>query len=676
MPKIDIRLETSADTSGVGRLERALGTLGTRLTSFAQSMASGLGVSVMQRTVGALESTLKGAYDNAFGLAEEIHKGAKALGVSTDAYQVLGAVMRQSGGDADQLGKSVAKMNLSLFEARDVGSKAAGAYRALGLSVAELEKIPYEQRLERIGRATLDSKDKTAAFAAASEILGARNLPIVLSALQTLAKDGFGNLNEAMAKSGRLMSESTIARLYEAEKQIARFKKTVTIGVGESVGAAFSVGESFKSSPWETLKSMLSAGFVGPSGVGLLAGTVAKNTVAPKPETPPDNGEAERLRLQMEAQADAAHKLALAQVALKDIENNPNTTEWQKRDKIIAALIEEVKLRNILEGAVRASDLRTDETDKERALKLAKMRQETDAIVKRVLFLQSQSDQFDSRRQSRESFEKFQADGGQGGADFRGSAIQAAQNWIVKTGSLASQVAQSIESTLGTVVSSISDGILSWVDGTKTFGQAMAQIGSTILRAILGDIVQIGVKMMLNAVLNRALTAANIAANLATTAAASSALAAMWAVPATLATIATMGGAAAQAPASIMSAEAITLSTSGFADGGMTGGNRRDRVAGFVHEGEWVAPQWMVNHPGFGHLIAGLENARAGGAGFALGGFTSPTRALTRPAYVQQENVRPVINILLDPAGFARLQQEHSEQWFEQMTARHMRRNS
>lgn len=676
MPQIDIKLKSSADTSGFSSVEKALGMLGRRLTSFTQSLTTGLGVSVMQRTVGALESTLKGAYDNAFVLADEIHRGAKALGVSTDAYQVLGAVMKRSGGDAEQLGKTITKLNISLYEARDSGSKAAGAYRSLGLSVAELEKIPYEQRLERIGKAVAASKDKTAAFTAASEILGSRGLPVVLSALQTLAKDGFGELDKAMTKSGLLMTEGTIKRLYEAEKQIARFKKAVTIGVGESVGVGFAIGESLKNNPLETLKSMLKVGLLGPSGIGELAGTIAKNTAAPDAVTTTDSGEADRLRLQVEARARATQNLALAQINLKRIEDNPNATEWQKREKIADALSEEIKLRNVLFDLVKASDLGDGETEDSRALKLAKMRQEIDAINQRWLYIKSQDNNFDRRRQSREGYEKFRDDGGQGKADFRGSAIEAAQNWITKTGSLASQVAQGIESTLGTVVSSISDGILSWVDGTRTFGQAMAQVGSTILRAILGDIIQIGVRMMLNAILGRALSAASAATSIATAAATAAPISAIWAVPATLATIATLGGAAAQAPASILAAEGVTLASAGFAEGGYTPGGPKNKLVGGVHAGEWVAPKWMVQHPGFGQLIAGLESARSGGSGFDLGGLASPARSLTRPAYTPQAQQQPKVYILQDPREFARLMQENSGDWFHQMTAAHMRRNA
>lgn len=70
-----------------------------------------------------------------------------------------------------------------------------------------------------------------------------------------------------------------------------------------------------------------------------------------------------------------------------------------------------------------------------------------------------------------------------------------------------------------------------------------------------------------------------------------------------------------------------TIASQKFAEGGFTGdGSYKDetghKVAGIVHNDEWVAPKWMVESPKFGGVINQLENARR--KGFAQGGFTSP----------------------------------------------------
>lgn len=70
------------------------------------------------------------------------------------------------------------------------------------------------------------------------------------------------------------------------------------------------------------------------------------------------------------------------------------------------------------------------------------------------------------------------------------------------------------------------------------------------------------------------------------------------------------------------------ISSQKFAEGGFTGpGAERDstghRVAGVVHNDEWVAPKWMNESPSTAPVIRALENIRK--RGFAEGGFTTPS---------------------------------------------------
>lgn len=70
------------------------------------------------------------------------------------------------------------------------------------------------------------------------------------------------------------------------------------------------------------------------------------------------------------------------------------------------------------------------------------------------------------------------------------------------------------------------------------------------------------------------------------------------------------------------------ISKAKFFFGGKTGskGIYRDNfgdVAGVVHTNEWVAPQWMVDHPVYGSVVNTLEGIRNNKGGFMDGGFTS-----------------------------------------------------
>jgi hypothetical protein len=69
------------------------------------------------------------------------------------------------------------------------------------------------------------------------------------------------------------------------------------------------------------------------------------------------------------------------------------------------------------------------------------------------------------------------------------------------------------------------------------------------------------------------------------------------------------------------------INSASYATGGYTGkGTHKDetghKVAGVVHNDEWVAPKWMNEHPTYGKTIYQLEKVRK--RGFATGGYTSP----------------------------------------------------
>jgi len=89
-----------------------------------------------------------------------------------------------------------------------------------------------------------------------------------------------------------------------------------------------------------------------------------------------------------------------------------------------------------------------------------------------------------------------------------------------------------------------------------------------------------GVRWVMTQVMMAVMGKAIMASATAATIPLATAQSAIWATPATLATIATFGAAAAAAPAFVLSAEAITLASSMFAEGGYTGGGGKYDVAG------------------------------------------------------------------------------------------------
>jgi len=147
-------------------------------------------------------------------------------------------------------------------------------------------------------------------------------------------------------------------------------------------------------------------------------------------------------------------------------------------------------------------------------------------------------------------------------------------------GTWASQAAQAFENVFNSAISTISDGISGLIMGTKSWGAALREIGTSILTTVVQSIVQMGVRWVLTrimmATVGRAIQAAETAAALAVASSQAGALAGIWATPATLATTASFGEAAAMAPAAIAAATAAvkgsSIAMSAFASGGLTPG--------------------------------------------------------------------------------------------------------
>jgi hypothetical protein len=174
-----------------------------------------------------------------------------------------------------------------------------------------------------------------------------------------------------------------------------------------------------------------------------------------------------------------------------------------------------------------------------------------------------------------------------------------ASQWAVNT-------ARAFASVFNDAIGSISNGIMDLIKGTKTWGEALEEIGTNILTSVIQSIVQMGVRWVLTQLMMAIAGKAILASATAATAPFAAAQAAIWATPATLATIASYGGAAAAAPGEIAIAEGIVAAQSvmSFARGGYTGDGGKFEPAGIVHKGEYVVDAERTRRIG----VSRLEN--------------------------------------------------------------------
>jgi hypothetical protein len=223
-------------------------------------------------------------------------------------------------------------------------------------------------------------------------------------------------------------------------------------------------------------------------------------------------------------------------------------------------------------------------------------------------------------------------------------------DWIAQTqkslsalqqqmGTVAQQIAHSISSVIGGAFDSVENNLTKVFTGTEKWRQAIGQIGFSIEKSIVGAIVDMGVKWVENLVIMAARWVATqigmatagkgvAAANVAALVPIAMATSAVWSAPATLATIATFGGAAAEAPPSIAAAMATSagLSFAGFSSGGYTG-----EGGGIVHPREFVFSAPAVKAIGLQNLESAHRAALNPGNTGGFGGGSRASTARERP---------------------------------------------
>lgn len=303
---------------------------------------------------------------------------------------------------------------------------------------------------------------------------------------------------------------------------------------------------------------------------------------------------------------DAQLEIALARIQGQRtlLDKDPDITAADKKEKLLELLRQENALleQNIELNRKRvADDSLSDEAHLAAAKKLEEVEQKRAEIQQQI-----------STTSAQDTW----------GGEFKHVLTQLGDEWS----SWAHQVATNFKSVFTSAVSSISTGITSLIMGTKTWGQALMQIGTSVLTSIVQAIVQMGVQWVLtHVIMSGALMAFHALARalgweqVAETNAQEAAKAPALAMNASTASVGSYGAAAIIGIAALVAALGLGLAAAlgAFEQGGFTGG-REGQLAGVVHGGEFVFSAPAVRAAGAGRLSE-VHNALLAGSGGGSG---------------------------------------------------------
>ena len=334
-------------------------------------------------------------------------------------------------------------------------------------------------------------------------------------------------------------------------------------------------------------------------------------------QTGVESGPLEKTRLQelQEIEANGKDLLIKKDKELADVEGNwllTSADKYQKKKElldqqalILEIMIEDLKQQEKLEDAAVA----------------AQTHARRDALEKQLIGKEKSSnslgaDPFSYTEQMR-------------------SAIVGLQNQL---GTTAQQIAHSFTSVVGGAITTVSSGITGLIMGTKTWGQALMQIGNTILTSIVSAIVEMGVKWVVtHVIMGGALSAFHALANAlgwsstTQTIAQETAKAPVLATNAATSSVSSYGAAAIVGIAALVAALGIGIAAAlgAFSEGGYTGDGGRYDVAGLVHRGEFVFSAPAVQRIGVGNLEAMHSGTGGSSAAVNSGGRGVQVHILT-----------------------------------------------
>lgn len=154
-------------------------------------------------------------------------------------------------------------------------------------------------------------------------------------------------------------------------------------------------------------------------------------------------------------------------------------------------------------------------------------------------------------------------------------------NWAQEAQDYSAQATEFVKGTLDALSGGLADSFMSILDGTKSVGEAFADLGRTMVREIVGALVKMAAQWLVYQAVQLLVGSTSSAATIAQAGITGTAIATAYAPAAALASIATLGGAAIPATAAI-------LSTTAVAEGVALAGMAHDGIDSVPQTGTWL----------------------------------------------------------------------------------------
>ena len=154
-------------------------------------------------------------------------------------------------------------------------------------------------------------------------------------------------------------------------------------------------------------------------------------------------------------------------------------------------------------------------------------------------------------------------------------------NWAEEATNFSAQAAEMVTGTLDTLSDGLADSFMSILDGTKTVGEAFADLGRTMVQAVVGALVKMAAQWLVYQAVQLLVGSTSSAAAIAQAGITGTAIATAYAPAAALASLASFG-------ANAIAATGAILSTTAVAEGVALAGMAHDGIDSVPQTGTWL----------------------------------------------------------------------------------------
>ncbi len=209
----------------------ALGSARSALAAFGVGLGA---VELLRFTKDAIEA------------AAQIHELSEKTGIGAEQLSILSFAAKQSGTDLDGLTKGLRNLGRAVGEALRGNQDVALSFDKVGLSLHDLQALPFDQIAKRVLTSLAGVPEGTARADVALHLFGKAGTDL-LPLAEKLAGDGFDRIAEAARNAGAVMSGETTKSAQELKDAFSRLGSTgqgailKLFGDGTAQGAAGTV---------------------------------------------------------------------------------------------------------------------------------------------------------------------------------------------------------------------------------------------------------------------------------------------------------------------------------------------------------------------------------------------------------------------------------------------------